>query len=314
LLSSDTTTTLGVVVNDTLSSGQALPAVDDGGMATVLAGLLRATGARGCRLDLALRPHGPSAQYVVGTTTGTSELSLRLDTESITALCQLFPAGSGSHPKQQELESLRLLLASALHALVERARAVTLAHAFQAVLAAGSQAWVVLDATGAVVLASPGLTALLPELWLLNRGEWDNRRPALAGLESLRQEFFSMSRNGHQLRHRLMVNIKGEKWRVMLTSIADHSVGSCCVATLTQVRWPNRDEVHTRLAEFGISLRQAEVLSLILRGARVTDIARKLGITEYTVKDHIKHAYARLGVSSRAQLLARLALTAPGIL
>jgi len=34
-------------------------------------------------------------------------------------------------------------------------------------------------------------------------------------------------------------------------------------------------------------------------------------LPEYTVKDHLKHAYAKLGISSRGQLLSRLAEVVP---
>lgn len=48
------------------------------------------------------------------------------------------------------------------------------------------------------------------------------------------------------------------------------------------------------------SPRELEVLRLVARGAANKEIARTLLISETTVKTHLKHAFAKLGVDSRA--------------
>jgi len=53
-------------------------------------------------------------------------------------------------------------------------------------------------------------------------------------------------------------------------------------------------------------------MALAAAGRKAAEIALELGISLYTVKDHLKHSYAKLGVNSRAQLLAMVA-TAGGI-
>lgn len=57
---------------------------------------------------------------------------------------------------------------------------------------------------------------------------------------------------------------------------------------------------------YGLTRRQREVLSLLLLGRSMTQIARDLGISEHTVNDHRKAIYARTGVTSRSELAARL--------
>jgi DNA-binding NarL/FixJ family response regulator len=60
-------------------------------------------------------------------------------------------------------------------------------------------------------------------------------------------------------------------------------------------------------AEFGLTERQAEVLSLITRGKSNRDIAVELGLSEGTVKIHITAIFKALGVSSRTQALVAVA-------
>jgi DNA-binding NarL/FixJ family response regulator len=67
-------------------------------------------------------------------------------------------------------------------------------------------------------------------------------------------------------------------------------------------------EVATRLAEFtprwDLTGREREVLSLAAKGLRNRDIARAIGRTEATVKMHLKHAMAKLGVEDRTQAVS----------
>jgi DNA-binding NarL/FixJ family response regulator len=53
--------------------------------------------------------------------------------------------------------------------------------------------------------------------------------------------------------------------------------------------------------EFGITPRQSDVLTLLLQGKSNKDIARRLGLSVETVKDHVQAVLRALGVSSRTQ-------------
>lgn len=69
---------------------------------------------------------------------------------------------------------------------------------------------------------------------------------------------------------------------------------------------PTIDDVRPHLVARGVSGREAEVVSGVLRGLRNSEIANELFISEYTVKDHLKHAFRKLSVASRGELLRTL--------
>ena len=87
------------------------------------------------------------------------------------------------------------------------------------------------------------------------------------------------------------------------------------VDTLCQQHWANarskspgvnlRGQLHAALNSFGSSLlteREAQVIKLVLHGHSTKTLAEKLSISMETVKLHRKHAYAKLEVSSQAEL------------
>jgi DNA-binding CsgD family transcriptional regulator len=57
---------------------------------------------------------------------------------------------------------------------------------------------------------------------------------------------------------------------------------------------------------YGLTPRETEVVHLVLHGHTNKEIARQCEISELTVKDHLKHAYQKIGISQRTQLLAHL--------
>lgn len=68
----------------------------------------------------------------------------------------------------------------------------------------------------------------------------------------------------------------------------------------------SHEDVRERLATRGVSGREAEVVGAVLEGLRNAEIACRLFITEWTVKDHLKHVFSKLGVRSRSGLLKAL--------
>jgi DNA-binding NarL/FixJ family response regulator len=61
-----------------------------------------------------------------------------------------------------------------------------------------------------------------------------------------------------------------------------------------------------------LSAREREVAALVLAGRRNTEIARELFLSLKTVESHTRNIYAKLGVTSRVELVARLGDRDPG--
>lgn len=59
-------------------------------------------------------------------------------------------------------------------------------------------------------------------------------------------------------------------------------------------------------AAYGLSPRERDVVGLVLRGESNRSAAKALGISEHTVKEHLKSVFTKLQVLSRGELAARL--------
>jgi DNA-binding NarL/FixJ family response regulator len=55
-----------------------------------------------------------------------------------------------------------------------------------------------------------------------------------------------------------------------------------------------------------LSTRQWEVLTRLMRGQRVPTIAKEMFLSQNTIRNHLSAIYARFGVHSQVELLARL--------
>ena len=67
-----------------------------------------------------------------------------------------------------------------------------------------------------------------------------------------------------------------------------------------------RDAIDVRLQSYRLTHREKQIVGLLLQGLSNKDIAWSCNIREQTVKDHLKHAYRKIGVSRRTALMATL--------
>ncbi len=71
-----------------------------------------------------------------------------------------------------------------------------------------------------------------------------------------------------------------------------------------------RKTFQQHLRAYRLTPREEQVVSQLLQGLTNKEIAARDLITEQTVKDHLKHAYRKIGVHQRIELLARVLGTA----
>jgi PAS domain S-box-containing protein len=64
--------------------------------------------------------------------------------------------------------------------------------------------------------------------------------------------------------------------------------------------------IQARLKNYNLSCRQEETALLAAMGHSTREIAEKFFITEYTVKDHLKEIFQKIGVRSRSELCPKI--------
>lgn len=70
-----------------------------------------------------------------------------------------------------------------------------------------------------------------------------------------------------------------------------------------QVQQQEKDQEENQLMALGLTHRESEIASLVMQQYSTEDISRRLVISQYTTKKHLHHIFAKLGVSSRLQLI-----------
>ncbi len=60
------------------------------------------------------------------------------------------------------------------------------------------------------------------------------------------------------------------------------------------------------LTGYNLSARERQIALLLSHGRASKDIARALGVSTHTVRDHVKKVFVKLGVHTRAELIAKL--------
>jgi len=162
----------------------------------------------------------------------------------------------------------------------------------------------ILDGAGSILFANEAADALLCQQ--TERGltvvTGDRRTAPLlshllrlaSGAEAERQDRLALT-NGRALDARIV-------------PVRDGADGACGirVVSLRERAAPNADDLGPLLAARGVSERETEVVSGVLEGLRNAEIASRLYISEYTVKDHLKHVFQKLGVDSRGGLVKAL--------
>jgi DNA-binding CsgD family transcriptional regulator len=285
----------------------ALPPPDDPGVAAILDGLCRATGATCCDLCLRLLPEGPEGRYRMGKRGSEPPLEVHGQVEGrFEARWVLCGAGGGPAASPRALEALGPVLQGALGALIDRFNATRQLEILAQMLGVTDDAILLIDAEGEIRYANPRGEELLASQ---TRKPLNCSRDADAPTplwDVITAEIAAARQSGGRSHKGMLRFGDGEAWDMEILGLSGQGSLGHTLVVLSPWRFLEAGNIRSRLARFRVSRREAEVLALLLRGKRACEIASALSITEYTVKDHLKHAYAKLGITSRTQLIGRL--------
>jgi DNA-binding CsgD family transcriptional regulator len=275
----------------------------------MLEGVCRAGGAAGVRMIVRLSPDGPEAVYAAGRVGRSSDLVLHLGQGSVyRATVELHGASSGP----TVVQALLPLLEVALLALIERCNASQQVEVLSQVLGAATDPALLMDLSGDILWANHHGDELLALHTEQPRALLDGAAEPAPLLHLVVEQMAMLQKSGDKVRHQVVTTGDGGRWRLEILAVPGLGNLGCCLVILSPVQLPSPKELASRFEPFQVSYREAEVLAHVLRGQKAAEIAAQLRLSEYTVKDHLKHAYAKLGISSRGQLLSRIA-TATGL-
>jgi len=287
----------------------ALPPAEDPALAAILEGLCKAVGATCCELRLSVVGEAVSAVYHCGSRDAGDGPPLVIQSQPegrLEARWQLCGAGDGPASNPRALQALEPLLEGALTAIVDRWSATRQLDILAQILGVSDDSILLVDRENEIRYANAAgerLLSLHTEKPMARAGHDGALRPLwdllMAEIEALRQD-------DRRARHASVALGDGNTWEVEIVSLVGPGSLGHVLVVMSEVRFPDAAEIRERLERHRISKREAEVLALVLRGMKACEVADALEISEYTVKDHLKHAYAKLGISSRTQLLSRL--------
>jgi DNA-binding CsgD family transcriptional regulator len=151
----------------------------------------------------------------------------------------------------------------------------------------------VLDGEASLVSATPGAADVLAEL--ATHGV-DIDVPTVVIAAARRAENLKNA-SGISMRAR---GSSGRWFRLHAAPLGDDQV-----AVVVEPAGP-ADLMSIVLESYGLTQRESEVVPLLARGLSTKEIAAEMCISRHTVNDHIKVIFAKCGVTSRGELVARL--------
>ncbi len=93
----------------------------------------------------------------------------------------------------------------------------------------------------------------------------------------------------------------------LVASIINHKpidTSSAQPATFSAV-----NSINVKCQQYGLTAKEIEIVPMIKDGLRNKEIAAKLNISESTVKKHVRNLYEKMDVTSRVELINKLAMT-----
>ena len=226
------------------------------------------------------------------------QIAFGLPGKTIIGIAMNRPQRSFSERDRQVLEVARPHLAQAYEHARERELAIVLVNALEEGLEEASGGVIVLDAHGSVVHAGEPARELLAAYL----GPPPGDGTVLPGVVVDWLDGHTADWPGDPL------VVPGARGRLVVRRLPRlHPHQPVLLLEERRLRPPSI----AALRAFGLTRRQAEVLRLVAMGRSNTQIAGELFVSIATVRKHLEHLYARLGVTSRAAAVARALSAGP---
>jgi DNA-binding CsgD family transcriptional regulator len=162
------------------------------------------------------------------------------------------------------------------------------------------------DAAGVVVLAPDGSTTFTDEVaasWIDELGGNGSVPPVVTAVAT--QARIVMAAPVHDGRiARARVRAASGRWLVVRGSVLGDKPGAQ-VAVMIEPARPH--ELAPLVADaYGLTEREREVTRLVARGLQTNAIAARMHLSSWTVQDHLKAIFEKVGVVTRGELVARV--------
>ncbi len=103
---------------------------------------------------------------------------------------------------------------------------------------------------------------------------------------------------------RVHLRSRSGRWLTVHAALLDGTAAGRVVVTIEAARSP--DVLPFLAAAYGLTEREQQLLVLVLQGSTTGEIAHLLGLSPYTVQDHLKAIFEKTGVHSRGELSAAI--------
>ncbi len=179
----------------------------------------------------------------------------------------------------------------------------------RSLLVATGEPAVDLDGPGVLVVAEDGslvATTEVGERWLWELDDGDpGRGPLAVAVQALLTRVVSSETEAASAVPRVRLHTRSGRWVAVHASPMAGLGEGRHVAVVIEPAKPAELAPIILLAH-GLTRREGQVAQLALQGKTNKGVAHALRISEHTVEDHLKAIFAKLGVSSRGELTARI--------
>ena len=169
----------------------------------------------------------------------------------------------------------------------------------------------VLDGWGTVVQHNPAAERRLRELGDLGTG-WQQGEglpaPIWTVLGALKRALNPETDRDLNSSPYLQVRARSGRWLTLQASRTEPNHTRPAEAVVVIASAGPKEVLRLTAMGYGLSPREQEVVGLAVRGASTKQISRVLYISEYTVKDHLKNIFGKVGVRDRRALVKQLYL------